>query len=491
MSINRISKVVLAAGLLGPAGLPLRAATISAVSFPDPIGPAFFTNHWGFAQGVAIDSSNVYHLFTTALSKQGYTNLTSLLPATFNVSPFAGMTNDYNHLGAGCCYGGNLYVAAEMYHGCGNATNASIAVFDAQSLALKSMNLVSNYQGEISAVAITPDGVVYTTDFCDGSRLFKYDLNFNYLGPVILSTNIPYIQGITCYNNLLLVIADAGASGNLWVVDPTSGHCSLLANLQVAGNTEWEGIAVFNGTLLACEGATGSLLYYTLSAPAITSEPQPLSVTDGSPAILSVTVNGESPMTYQWLFNGTSLPGASSASLAMPNVALSNAGIYSVVITNGFGATTSSPAALTVILPFSQSAVPAINVSGQTGAVINVDYLSTLTSPSDWTSLTSLSLTSTSQYVFDASIPLPAERYYRAWTAGATATVPALHLDIAQSVTLTGNIGDRLQLQYLNAGTLTNWTSITNITLTSTNQTYLDVSSIGQPGRKYRVMPAP
>jgi hypothetical protein len=299
MSINRISKVVLAAGLLGPASLPLRAATISAVSFPDSIGPAFFTNHWGFAQGVAMDSSNVYHFFTTALSKQGYTNLTTLLSATGNSAPFAGMTNDYNHLGAGCCYGGNLYVAAEMYHGCGNATNASIAVFDAQSLALKSMNLVSNYQSEISAVAISPDGVVYTTDFCDGSRLFKYDLNFNYLGPVILSTNIPCIQGITCYNNLLLVIADAGASGNLWVVDPASGHCSLLANLQVAGNTEWEGIAVFNGTILACEGATGSLLYYTLSAPAITSEPQPLSVTDGSPAILSVIVNGESPMTHQ------------------------------------------------------------------------------------------------------------------------------------------------------------------------------------------------
>ncbi len=460
------------------------------MSFPDSIGPAFFTNHWNFAQGVAIDSTNVYHFFTQALSKQGYTNLTTLLPATFNF-PFAELTNAYNHLGAGCVFAGNLYVAAEMYYGCGSVTNASIAVFDAQSLALKSMNLVSNYQGEISAVAITPGGTVYTTHFCDGSRLFKYDLNFNYLGPLMLSTNIPRIQGITCYNNLLLVIADAGASGNLWVIDPASGNCTLLANLQVAGNTEWEGIAIYNGTLLACEGASGSLLYYTLTAPAITSEPQPLTVTNGTPATLSVAVTGESPLAYQWLFNGTSLPGAISAALAIPTVAPSNTGIYSVIITNGFGAATSTPAALNIILPFSQSAVPAINVMGQTGAVINLDYLATLTSPANWNPLTSVSLTSTSQYYFDLSTPLPPGRFYRAWTTGAAATVPALLLNITQSVTLTGNVGDRLLLQNFDAGTPTNWTSLATITLTNTTQTYFDLSSVGHPGRMYQVVPAP
>jgi hypothetical protein len=235
------------------------------LQYSQSMGSPFFATKWGFAQGVAMNGSNIYHFSTQSLSRQSVTNLTAFSTGVTNAAPFSGLTNAYNHLGAGCFYAGSLYVSAEVYDGCGKTTNASIEMFDGQTLAFKSITVVSNYQAEISAVTVSPGGTVYTTDFCDGSRIYTYDTNLNYLGSIALSTNIPLIQGIACYANLLIVIADYGGSGRLWAIDPASGRCSLLAMLSVPGNNEWEGIDIYNGTLLACEAGSGGLYYYPMN----------------------------------------------------------------------------------------------------------------------------------------------------------------------------------------------------------------------------------
>ncbi len=53
-------------------------------------------------------------------------------------------------------------------------------------------------------------------------------------------------------------------------------------------------------------------------------------------------------MTYQWKLNGTTLLGATSATLTLTNVQSSDAGTYTVDVTDGTGTTTSLGAALTV-----------------------------------------------------------------------------------------------------------------------------------------------
>jgi len=55
-------------------------------------------------------------------------------------------------------------------------------------------------------------------------------------------------------------------------------------------------------------------------------------------------------LSFQWLFNGTNLAGATNAFLAFPNVQAEQAGTYSVVASNVYGAVTSSNAVLEVNL---------------------------------------------------------------------------------------------------------------------------------------------
>ncbi len=83
--------------------------------------------------------------------------------------------------------------------------------------------------------------------------------------------------------------------------------------------------------------------------PVITAQPQNRSVVVGSSATFAVTAGGTPPLSYQWLFNQTNaLAGATGATLLLSNVQLTNAGGYSVVVTNVAGAVTSAVARLTV-----------------------------------------------------------------------------------------------------------------------------------------------
>ncbi len=68
----------------------------------------------------------------------------------------------------------------------------------------------------------------------------------------------------------------------------------------------------------------------------------------GTNAEFSVTVIGTAPFSYQWMFNGTNIAGATLNSLAITNVQPTNAGNYSVMVTNVAGDALSAEATLTV-----------------------------------------------------------------------------------------------------------------------------------------------
>jgi uncharacterized repeat protein (TIGR03803 family) len=83
-------------------------------------------------------------------------------------------------------------------------------------------------------------------------------------------------------------------------------------------------------------------------APQITSQPSNQSIAVGQNAAFSVSAIGSTPLFYQWLLNGTNLLGANAATVVITGVSSSNAGSYTVIVTNSFGAMTNLAGTLIV-----------------------------------------------------------------------------------------------------------------------------------------------
>ncbi len=92
--------------------------------------------------------------------------------------------------------------------------------------------------------------------------------------------------------------------------------------------------------------------FFSFGPPVISKQPPPQrSVTVGSQVLFGVMVTGSGPLSFQWQFNGSAIPGATNPNFLIPNAQPANAGVYSVVITNSLGSVTSADSALTVLTP--------------------------------------------------------------------------------------------------------------------------------------------
>ena len=68
----------------------------------------------------------------------------------------------------------------------------------------------------------------------------------------------------------------------------------------------------------------------------------------GGSVTFTVEAIGVAPLTYQWRKNGIDIPGATAATFSLINVSVSQAGSYSVVVSNPTGSVVSQPAQLTL-----------------------------------------------------------------------------------------------------------------------------------------------
>ena len=90
--------------------------------------------------------------------------------------------------------------------------------------------------------------------------------------------------------------------------------------------------------------------------PAITSQSQNQTVTNGMSVTFSVSASGTPPLSYQWQFiptsdigvQGTDLPGAVNSNLTLTGVSFTQAGLYAAVVTNAAGSTITDPIALSI-----------------------------------------------------------------------------------------------------------------------------------------------
>ena len=123
-----------------------------------------------------------------------------------------------------------------------------------------------------------------------------------------------------------------------------TGMNLTIPNVQVtdAGNYT---VVVTN----AYGGVTSAVAVLTVNGPpAITRQPQSCTSLVGTSAVFNVTAVGTGPLVYQWRFNDANLTGVTASNLTIANVQLTDAGNYTVVVTNAYGSVTSAVALLTV-----------------------------------------------------------------------------------------------------------------------------------------------
>ena len=159
--------------------------------------------------------------------------------------------------------------------------------------------------------------------------------------------------------------------GNLYVCNITeSNPLGYLSRITPDGTVSTFATGFDYPTAIAIQLVTNS-------RPSIIVQPISLTNTVGSTAVFNVTASGAAPLIYQWSFNGTNIVGATDPTLTLANVQLSQAGNYSVLVTNAYGSVLSSNAVLTVNLP--QPGVPVITSfspqSGPVGTVVNISGL--------------------------------------------------------------------------------------------------------------------
>ncbi len=89
----------------------------------------------------------------------------------------------------------------------------------------------------------------------------------------------------------------------------------------------------------------------TPKAPRITVQPQSQTVAAGTNVTFTVSATGTPPLSYQWQFYSTNLPGGTGSTLILNSVATNRAGPYQVIVSNAVGSVTSVVATLTVTIP--------------------------------------------------------------------------------------------------------------------------------------------
>ena len=100
------------------------------------------------------------------------------------------------------------------------------------------------------------------------------------------------------------------------------------------------------GSVLSRDTTVGM---YSPTAPTILGNPQSVAVSAGSYVSLGVNATGTMPLAYQWQKDGVAIPGANGSSYYLYAASASNAGSYTVVVSNPYGSVTSTPGKLALL----------------------------------------------------------------------------------------------------------------------------------------------
>jgi sugar lactone lactonase YvrE len=166
-------------------------------------------------------------------------------------------------------------------------------------------------------------------------------------GPVTLDT-------IGSSFDTFLAVFSGNSLSNLvllvWNDDEPNSFASRLTFTAVAGANYYIVVDGY-GNAAANEGATGDIVLHLWEGPLppqISSQPVSLTALPGSSAAFTVSAMGTATLYYHWMQNGAEIASATTTKYTIVNAQSTNAGAYTVWVTNSVGAITSSVATLTL-----------------------------------------------------------------------------------------------------------------------------------------------
>jgi hypothetical protein len=172
-----------------------------------------------------------------------------------------------------------------------------------------------------------------------------------------MATGTPTITYQWYYNNSPI---SAATQTSYTISGATSGNAG--AYYLVASNGEG-----------STTSSVANLTIGTATPPTIVTQPVGQNVPLGGTASIYVVASGSSPLSYTWFQGGNIAQGFNSPVFNIINAMSANSGSYDVVITNAYGAVTSSVTVLNV--------VPYITLTGGPGLLFHGGTNLTLASP--------------------------------------------------------------------------------------------------------------
>lgn len=195
-------------------------------------------------------------------------------------------------------------------------------------------------------------------------------------------------------SNLAYVAEGIGKASVVNVTNPAQPVLSLSGEAGISVH----GLQVVGNLAFLADRLTGLVVAQCLGlsplAPTIVQQPNTIAGTTGSNQVISVSVEGTPPLTFQWykgsqaLTNSTLIQGVNTLNLSLQNLGTTNAGNYSLFVTNAWGAAVSSNILLTVSSPGSPPVPPAVLVQPTNQTAIQgaaVDFITVVsgTAPLD------------------------------------------------------------------------------------------------------------